>query len=145
MSKLLDSRVALAQSIIGSDIGWTEDTVLVRRQTDLFNDIVTALQTAKHGAILHIGTASAQSTDDDSLEMEVTIPLTIVCFPQVVEGATPEEDLWEDLVRHVSDLRLGNEHSLYRLKFRRFDDIDIVIDGVSYLGRQTIFAKQLSL
>jgi hypothetical protein len=145
MSKLLDNRVALAQSIIAADIGWTEDTVLVRRQTDLFNDIVTALQTAKHGAILHIGTASAQSTDDDSLEMEVTIPLTIVCFPQVVEGATPEEDLWEDLVRHVSDLRLGNEHALYRLKFRSFDDIDIVIDGVSYLGRQTIFAKQLSL
>lgn len=146
MSQLYDIRAALAASIIAADIGWEEGDIILRRQTDLWNDVATAIQTSKNGAVLHIGIADGESTEDDELEMNVTVPVTILCLPQVMADATPEEDLWEDLVRHIHDLRLGNDHVAYRFRFRSFSDLEIEADGgTGYLGRQTIFQRKLSL
>ena len=146
MSKFLDMRTALKASLIAADIGWEEENVIINRQGSLFNDLATALNASKHGVALHIGVASGSSTEDEDLEMDLTIPLTIVCLPEVVDGATPEEDLWEGLVRHVHDLRLGYDLHSDRFRFKGFLDLDIrADDGTSYLGRQTTFAKHLSL
>lgn len=146
MSKLYDMREALAASIIAADIGWTADTVLIKRQTDLWNDVATAMAASSSGAVLHIGVAEGSSAEDDGLEMEVTVPLTILCLPQCEAGAIPEEDLWEDLVRHVHDLRLGTLPHSYRFRFRSFSDLEIEADrGTGYLGRQTVFVRRLSL
>ena len=143
MSKLYDLRQALADAIIAAEIGWTAETILLKRQGDLFNDLATGLATAANGAMLHIGIAEGAANPKHRLSAELTIPLTIVCLPQVEEGATPEEDLWEALVRLVSGLRLpGEEHSYSEFRFKSFSDIEITLDGgTSYLGRQTIFEK----
>jgi hypothetical protein len=146
MSQLYDIRAALAASIIQADIGWKESDIILKRQTDLWNDVATALAGSDTGAVLHIGVAEGDSTDDDGLEMNVTVPLTILCPPQLNEGATPEEDLWEALVLHVHDLRLGNDHFAYRFRFKSFTDVEIEADGgTGYLGRQTVFQRKLSL
>lgn len=146
MSQLYDIRVALASSIIQADIGWGENEVLIKRQTDLWNDVASAMASARNGAVLHIGVAEGDSTEDDGLEMNVTVPITILCLPQVIQGALPEEDLWEALVKHVHDLRLGSEPFAYRFRFKSFSDLEIEADGgTGYLGRQTVFQRKLSL
>lgn len=148
MSKLYDMREALADSIIAANIGWTADTVLIKRQTDLWNDVATAISASgSSGAVLHIGVAEGDAQGEDDLEMEVTVPLTILILPQCApDGATPEEDLWEALVKHVHDLRLGSLPHAYRFRFRSFSDVEIEADGgTGYLGRQTVFVRKLSL
>ncbi len=147
MSQLYDLRAALAASIITADIGFTADSIILKRQTDLWNDVATALAVNAAGVVLHIGIAEGAASEPDGLEMDLTLPLTILCLPQVVEDATPEEDLWEALVRHVHDLRLSAaEPYAWRFRFKSFSDIEIQADhGTGYLGRQTVFTKHLSL
>lgn len=146
MSRLYDIREALAASIVAADIGWAADSIIIKRQTDLWNDVATVVATNKHGAALFIGVAEGTRTDERSLEMELTVPLTILVLPQTLEGATPEEDLWEALVEHVDDLTLGQDHYSLRFRFKSFTDVEIRADGgTEYLGRQTVFTKKLSL
>lgn len=146
MSQLYDMRVALASSIIQANIGWSDNEVIIKRQTDLWNDVASAMATSRNGAVIHIGVAEGVGTEDDGLEMAVTVPITILCLPQVIQGATPEEDLWEALVKHVHDLRLGGAPFVYRFKFKGFSDLEIEADGgTGYLGRQTVFERKLSL
>jgi hypothetical protein len=146
MSKLYDLREALAASIIAADIGFTSENVILKRQTDLWNDVASSIDASKDGVVLHIGIAEGAGTEDEELEIDTTIPLTILALPQVDENARPEEDLWEDLVRHVHDLRLGTDHHALRFIFKSFTDLEIEADrGTGYLGRQTVFSKRLSL
>ncbi len=147
MSKLYDMRAALKAAILTALPDWTDETVIIKRQGAFWNAVASSIAAAKNGAVLHIGVASGKPTEEDSLEMELSIPLTIICKPQVSKTATPEEDLWEDLVFAVHDLRLteaGLYH--YRLIFDGFQDIDIEANGgTAYLGRQTLFKTRLSL
>lgn len=146
MSKLYDMRRTLADKIIAADIGWTMDTVLLKRQTDLWNDVATAIASAANGAVLHIGIADGAGNDGNALLMELTLTLTILVLPVVTDdGATPEEDLWEDLVKFVHGLRVGDrDHCLHEFRFKSFSDGDLQADGgTQYLARQTIFTKSL--
>ena len=146
MSKLYDMRADLAASIIAANIGWTADTIVLKRQTDLWNDVATAISSSASGAVLHIGVAEGSASEEDGLELEITVPLTILCLPEVDPDATPEEDLWEDLVTHVHDLRLGTDHHSYRFRLKSFTDLEIEADrGTGYLGRQTVFVRKLSI
>lgn len=148
MTKHATMRQALAASIIAADIGWTEDNVIHKRTGSLWNDIATSTAAAKDGVVLHIGVTSGSSTDDDNLQMELDVPLTIVRSPAVAEEEEPlEEQLWEDLVRHVHRLVLGNEPFAWRFRFKDFQDIEIEADegGTKYFGRQTLFNKKFSL
>lgn len=140
-------RQALAASIIAAEIGWDENSVMHKRTTSLWNDIATAVSVAKGGIVLHIGVTSGKSVDDDDLHMELDVPITIVCAPSVEEETEPaEEQLWEDLVRHVGGLVLEGDQHAWRFKFDSFSDIEVEADdGTSYFGRQTVFKKQLSL
>lgn len=147
MSKLYDLRAALKTQIIAANIGWVDATVIIRRQGSFWNNVATAINSAKHGAVLHIGIASGEPAEPESLEIDLTIPLTIICKTQVSKTARPEEDLWEDLVTFVHDLRVTVPDAYtYRMTFAGFTDIDIEADGgSSYLGRQTLFKRRLSL
>jgi len=145
--KLYDMRDALGDSIVAAAIGWTADTIVIKRQTDLWNDVATAIQCSANGAVLHIGVAEGTVTEDTGLEMDITLTLTIMCFPQVADSAIPEETLWESLVKHVHDLRLFSTDSYaYRFRFKSFTDVEITLeDGPRYLGRQSVFTRRLSL
>lgn len=147
MSKLYDLRQELADSIIAADIGFTDDNVILRRQTDVWNDLATAIAASRDGMALHIGVAEGQASEEDGLEMELSLTLTIVCRFQTAADATPEEDVWEALVSHVHDLRLSPTDSYAeRFRFRSFADVELDSDrGPEWLGRQTVFAKKLSI
>jgi hypothetical protein len=147
MSKLYDLRAELAASIIAANIGFTAENIILKRQTDLWNDVATVLAVDALGLVLHIGIAEGAASEPDSLELDLTIPLTILCLPQIAEGTTPEEDVWQALVQHVHDLRLSaTEPYAWRFRFKSFSDIEIQADhGTGYLGRQSVFTKHLSL
>ena len=146
MSKLYDFRSDLAAAIVAADIGWTADTIIILRQGDLWNAVATAINGSGNGAVLHIGIAEGKASEEAGLEMDITVPLTILCLPQVEPDAKPEEDLWEALVKFVHDLRLNGEPWAYRFKIKSFSDIEVQTDGgTGYLGRQTSFTKHLSL
>jgi hypothetical protein len=146
MSKLYDIRQALADSIAEAGIV-PADAIVIKRQTDLWNDVALAVNASQDSICLHIGIAAGDATEPDELEMEVTVPLTLIVPPSIVDGATPEEDVWEALVKHVHDLRLNeSDHYAYRFRFKSFADQTIEADdGTAYLGRQTVFAYKLSL
>lgn len=145
MSKLYDMRRALADSIIAANIGWTEETIILKRQTDLWNDVATAMATAVNGAVLHIGIVEGSAKEGYGLMMDLTVPLTIICSPVVDAEATPEEDLWEALITFVQGHTLTSEdHCMYEFQFKSFSDSDLEADGgTRYLARQTIFNKIL--
>lgn len=146
MSKLFDFRQELATAIAAQDIGFTADNIILKRQGDIWNDIATAINASKDGVVLHIGIARGNSTEENSLEMDVTLPVTLIALPQLVDGARPEEDLWEALVNFLHDFRFANDAYAYRLRFQSFEDLDIAADdGTEYLGRQTNFIKHLSI
>lgn len=146
MSKLFDFRQELATMIATADIGFNEDNIIIKRQGDLWNDIATGINASKDGVVLHIGIARGTSTEENSLEMDVTLPVTIIALPQLVDGARPEEDIWETLVNLLHDYRFTNEAYAYRLRFQSFEDLEIEADGgTEYLGRQTNFIKHLSI
>lgn len=145
MSQLYDLRTDLAAAIVAANLGWAADDIILKRQTDVWNDVATALATSRSATVLHLGIAEGAATEESGLEMELTLPVTIVCLPQLVEGATPEEDLWEALVQFIHDLRLGDAYA-YRFRFKSFSDSEISADGgTPYLARQTIFTRKLSL
>lgn len=146
MSQLYDMRADLAAAIVAAEIGWTADTIILKRQTDLWNDVATAVELSASRAVLHLGVAEGTSTEDEGLEIEMSIPLTILCLPELEEGATPEEDLWEALVTFMHGLQINQEPYSYRFRFKSFQDLEIGADGgTGYLGRQTIFLKKMSL
>ena len=147
MSKLYTLRESLKADIVAAQIGWVADTIIIKRQADLWNDLSTAIAGAKHGAVLHIGVASGSSIDDHSLEMELTLPITILCMPVLEEGQTPEEDLWEEMVKFVQGKAMeASESCLTGFRFKSFTDSEIETQGGhKYLARQTIFTKEFSL
>lgn len=145
MSKLFDMRRALADAIIAADIGWTEDGIILKRQTDLWNDVASAMATAENDAVLHIGIAEGSAKEGYGLLLDLTVPLTIICAPVTQEGAVPEEDLWEALVKFVHGLKLqADDHCMHAFTLKSFSDSDLEADGgTRYLARQTIFTKTL--
>jgi len=146
MSKLYDIRRDLAASIADAGIV-PADAIVIKRQTDLWNDVALAVDAATDSICLVIGIATGEATGDADLEMEVTVPLTLLVPPALEEGAAPEEDVWEALVKHVHGLLLNPaDHYNYRFRFKSWADADQEAnDGTAYLGRQTVFAYKLSL
>jgi hypothetical protein len=147
MTRHATLRKALADSIIAANIGWTAESVIHRRTTSLFNALATAVATAKNGIVLHIGVTSGTSSDEDDAQLELDVPLTIVCSPEIDEQEEPvEEQLWEDLVKHVSQLAVTNEPPGWQFRLKEFSDIEIQADdGTAYFGRQTIFTKRFNI
>ena len=141
MSKLYELRAALKAHLV-ANAGWTEDAIIVKRQTDLWNDIAVAVETAANGACLVIGIAEGRNPDPDGkLIMELTLPVTTICSITLTEGATPEEDLWETMVKAVHGTSLHpTRHSRYEFQFVSFkDDIELGDGTPQWLARQTIF------
>lgn len=145
-NKLFDLRQALADAIADAGI-FRPDEIIIKRQTDLFNDIATALSTATNGVCLHIGVAEGKPTEDADLEYEMTIPLTIIAEPQIAEGKKPEEVIWQALVKFVHGRKVSEgDHYDYRFRAGPFQDLAVNDDnGSAYLGRQTVFFYKLSL
>jgi hypothetical protein len=147
VSKLLQLRQFLRTAIAAADIGFPADSIIIRRQSDIWNDVATAIAASENGAILHIGVADGQNSETAGLELECDIPITILALPQIQPDQFPEELLWENLIKLVHGLKPQNDLPwLYRFRMTRWTDMDLQADeGTTYLGRMTVFTARLSL
>jgi hypothetical protein len=151
MSSIYDLRVAIRDALVAEGI-WKAEDIILKRQTDIWNDIAVAISNSMNGAALVIGVAEgvdsrsdSQQSRDKQLIQELTIPITTICEIQLTKGATPEEDLWERTTLFLNgwvpplDYTRGR-HSDYRLRYQRFsDDVEMGDGQQSWLARQTIF------
>jgi hypothetical protein len=131
---------------------WEEGAVLIERQADFWNDAAIAMGGAVHGAILVIGVASGDATEEDSLESDLTLPVTILAQAVVTPGQQPEEALWEATVRALHNFIPTYEgdagHWTRRLRYQGFTDAEELLIGhyeVAQLARQTVFKARFSL
>jgi hypothetical protein len=147
VAKLLQVRQFLRTHIAAADIGFSEDSIIIRRQSDLWNEVATAIAASENGAILHIGVADGTNSESAGLELEADIPITILALPQIQPDQFPEELLWEDLIKTVQGLKpSAGLPWLYRFRMTRWTDMDLAADdGTTYLGRMTVFTARLSL
>jgi hypothetical protein len=140
VSKLYDLRSALKAHLVDEEL-FAEDSIIIKRQTDIWNDIAVAIASTVNSVAVVIGVAEGSSADDDELVMELTVPVTILCPPSLEEGALPEEDLWEAMVKAVHGFVVHpSEHCQWEFKFRNFsDDVELGDNAAQWLARQTVF------
>ena len=131
---------------------WTADEVIIKRRTDIWNDVAVACAASKAGQCLVIGVAkgvpsSAQKKGSKLVIMDVTIPITMIELPTVdptlpADNATTDEDSrWEAMVLRLQGDSLDRSALHYELEFDGFED---VVDE-DYVIRQTTFKTRLIL
>lgn len=148
MSKLYDIRREIKSVLISSGL-WTADEILIKRRTDIWNDVSVATQASKHGQCLVIGVAKGSSVGSQRpgskmLRMEVTIPITLVELPTVdpaqpLTGEPDEDDRWEATALLLQGEPLGRSALHYELDFDGFEDVE----DDDYVIRQTTFKTRL--
>ena len=154
MSKVYDLRASIRTALVTAGI-WTENAIVIDRQTDIWNAIAVAMETTKNGCVLVIGVAEGRRlskvSTSETIDNEMTIPVTTFCSTELTEGATPEEDIWERTVGFLdgwagNDASGRRKHSQWELYYQRFsDDVEIADGAPAYLARQTIFTVKLSI
>lgn len=151
MSKLYDIRKAV-KSLLLQDGLWDEDEVLIKRRTQIWNDISVACQASKHGQCLVVGVAKGtpsnkQNARSKRLLMDIIIPVTLIELPTVSDeepsdyAATDEDTRWEETVMRLLGDPLGRSAEHYELTFDGFEDVD----DDDYVIRQTTFKTALYL
>lgn len=150
-SKLHKLRAAIKATLVDAGI-WDEGAVIIDRQSDFWNDVATAMSAATHNAILVIGTARGDSTEEDGLENDLTIPVTILATNTLSPEQMPEELLWEKTVQHlhnrVLDYAGAIDHWAFRLRYQGFTDAPELVEAnldVVQLARQSVFKVKFSL
>lgn len=148
MSGLYNIRREIKNVLIGSGL-WTADEILIKRRTDIWNDIAVAAQASKTGQCLVIGVAkgapvASQKPGSKLLRMELTIPITLVELPTVdpeqpLAGESDEDDRWEATALLLQGESLGRSALHYELDFDGFEDVE----DEDYVIRQTTFKTRL--
>jgi hypothetical protein len=141
MSKLYDLRAALKAHLV-ANAGWDPEAIIIKRQTDIWNDVAIAIETAKNNLCMVIGVAQGRNPDPDGkLIMDLTVPVTILATITLEEGATPEEDVWEQMVLAVHGTSLHpTGHCRFEFQFESFaDDIELGDGRPQWIARQTVF------
>lgn len=151
MSALYSLRRAVRTALIDSGI-WTMDEVLIKRRSDIWNDVAVATGTSEGGQCLVVGIAKGVPSRDQAkgskmVVMEVTIPITMIELPNVDpeepadDAATDEETRWEATVLALQANPLGRSALHYGLEFDGFEDVE----DEEYVIRQTTFKTRLIL
>ena len=131
---------------------WSNDEVIIKRRTNLWNTVATAIGASEAGQCIVVGVAkgsphSTQRKGSKNLIMEVTIPITLVELPGVdpeeyqAPDGSDEDSRWEDTVMRLLGEPLGRSAETYELDFDGFEDL---VDE-EYVIRQTTFKTKLML
>lgn len=150
-SKLHRLRAAIKATLVDAGI-WDESAVLIDRQSDFWNDVATAMSAATHNAVLVIGIARGDGSEEEGLENELTVPITILATNTLSPGQMPEELLWERTVQHLHNRQLDYDgavdHWAYRMRYQSFSDAPELVEAnldLVQLARQSVFRIRLSL
>lgn len=149
MSSLYSLRREIRDVLLAD--GWTADEVVIKRRTDIWNDVAVATGASKHGQCLVIGVAKGNKTGPSrqgtrQIVMDVTIPITLVELPTVdpeqpETGEADEDDRWEAMCLLLQGEALGRSALHYELDFDGFEDVE----DEAYVIRQTVFKTRLIL
>lgn len=151
MSALYSLRKAVRTALIDSGL-WTKPEILIKRRTDIWNDVAVATETSEGGQCLVVGIAKGvpsrvQQEGSKMVIMEVTIPITMIELPNVDptepddDAVTDEETRWEATVLALQGNPLGRSALHYQLDFDGFEDVE----DDDYVIRQTVFKTRLIL
>lgn len=151
MSGLYSLRRAIRTLLLADGL-WAEGEVLIKRRTDIWNDVSIATEASKSGQCLVIGVAkgtpvSSQRKGSKQLVMEITIPITMIELPNIDpeepadDAETDEDSRWEAMVMRLQGESLGRSALHYELDFDGFEDVD----DKEYVIRQTVFKTRLML
>jgi hypothetical protein len=149
VSRLYSLRREIRDVLLGG--GWATDEVLIKRRTNIWNDIAVATGASKHGQCLVIGVAKGTKfgparPGTRQIVMEVTVPITLIELPTVdpeqpETGDADEDDRWEAMCLLLQGESLGRSALHYELDFDGFEDVE----DDEYVIRQTTFKTRLIL
>ena len=149
MSRLYSLRREIRDVLIGG--GWEADEVLIKRRTNIWNDIAVATGASKRGQCLVIGVAKGTKLGPSrpgtrQIVMEITVPITLMELPTVdpeqpETGDADEDDRWEAMCQLLQGESLGRSALHYELDFDGFEDVE----DDEYVIRQTVFKTRLIL
>jgi hypothetical protein len=150
MSKIYQVRKVIRE-ILTVDGLWHADEVLIKRRTDIWNDVAVACAASARGQCLVIGVAKGRSLTKTQggkrLRIELTIPVTLLETPNVdpeVDESDPEVDedtRWEAMVMRLQESPLGRSALHYSLQLEDFEDVE----DDDYVIRQAVFKTTILL
>lgn len=146
MSGLYQIRTAIRDLLIQDGL-WDSSEVIVKRRSNIWNDVAVATNNSASGQCLVVGVAKGsadkgQKSHSQQLLMEITVPLTLVELPSVSPDEDPSEDeRWEATVMRLLGSPLGRSPIHYELVFDGFADVE----DEDYVIRQTTFKTTLLL
>ena len=131
---------------------WEEGAVIAYRQTDIWRELALAAAAASHGIVCSITVEVGDGLDDDALETDLTVAVTI-CAPFAEPGEEPEEILFEETVQRLQGAvpvyEGANPHVSYKLRYQGWANaIDIIPEAqleVFQVARQFTFKARFSL
>lgn len=130
---------------------WEEGAVIAYRQADIWRELALAVGAARHGIVCSITVEVGDGLDEDALETDLTVAVTI-CAPYAPPGEEPEEILFEETLERlqgaVPTYEGGNPHVSYRLRYQGWANaLDIIPDAqleVFQVARQFTFKARFS-
>ena len=146
MSGLYSLRDEIRQLLLRDGL-WAGGEVLIKRRTDIWNDVAVAAAASAAGQCVVVGTAKgtpqkSQSKESKRILMEVTIPVTLIELPRTGPEEDPTEDQrWEATVLRLQGSPLGRPDMIYNLLFDGFEEVE----DKEYVIRQTTFKTDLLL
>ena len=144
-------REAIKAGLIDAGI-WAEGEILIDHQSDFWNDVAKAMAGARNRAVLVIGVAEGTATEEDGLEIDLTIAVTILAKAVLAPKMIPEEVLWEKTVKAmhgaVPEYEGVSDHCTYKLRHQGFRDAPELAEEhreVFQRARQSTFKVRFSL
>lgn len=127
---------------------WNDGEVIIKRRSDLWNTVATAIATSEAGQCLVIGVAKGspsgqQKSGSKQLLLEVTIPVTLIERPTLApeEEENEEDGRWEATTMRLLGDPLERSPEHYEMIFDGFEEIS----DEEYIIRQTTFKTKLLL
>jgi hypothetical protein len=140
------------RDLLVEDCLWDREEILIKRRTDIWNDVAVACAASARGQCLVVGVAKGRRVGTSgrrgvkTIRLEVTIPLTLMELPntapeQAEEGEPDEDDRWEATMTRLDGDPLGRSPLHFQLDLEDFEDVE----DEEYVIRQTIFKTTLLL
>lgn len=150
MSAVFDLRDAVKNLLLGENL-WSADEVIIKRRTDIWNDVATSIAASKSGQCIVVGLLSGGKSDKQrqgsrNLIMNVTMAISIVevhnlADPQTLLDASDEDTRFEATLMRLHGSSLGRSAITYTLDFDTFAEQE----DEQYLIRQATFKTELTL
>jgi hypothetical protein len=148
MSQLYSIRRNIRDLIVDSE-QFELDEILIKRRTNIWNDVAVAAAASTHGQCLVIGVAEGKKDGNarprkGMIKLEVSIPITLIELPTITPEQPEaededEDDRWEALCLLLQGDSLGRGDQHFWLDMDSFTDVE----DDEYIIRQAVFKTRI--